>query len=79
MSTRTGVSQDAQRKPRGGPFGLVLQYFRQVIDELRKVVWPTRAELRTYFIVVIVFILAIMLFTGVLDFVFDRVVMWVFG
>ena len=45
-----------------------------MIDELRKVVWPTSNELWTYFLVVVVFIAAIMAFTGVLDFAFDRLV-----
>lgn len=61
-----------------GFFGRIALFIRQVIDELRKVVWPTRQELGTYFVVVVVFILAIMLFTGVLDFVFNRAVMWIF-
>ena len=50
-----------------------------MIDELRKVVWPTSNELWTYFLVVVVFIAAIMAFTGVLDFAFDRLVMWAFS
>ena len=52
------------------------RFFREVVDELRKVVWPTWNELTTYFVVVIVFIAAIMVFTGVLDMIFDRIVMW---
>ena len=48
-------------------------------DELRKVVWPTMNELWTYFTVVVVFIIAIMAFTGVLDFAFNRAVMWLFA
>ena len=41
--------------------------------------WPTTGELWTYFSVVVVFIVAIMAFTGILDTVFDRIVMWVFA
>lgn len=57
----------------------VMLFLRQVVDELRKVVWPTRKELWTYFVVVIVFIVAIMAYTGVLDFLFDRLVIWAFA
>ena len=32
-------------------------FLRQVIAELRKVIWPTRRELRTYTIVALVFVL----------------------
>ncbi|WP_194949185.1 preprotein translocase subunit SecE [Actinomyces trachealis] len=67
-----------QRKKRG-LFARIALFLRQVVDELKKVVWPTRNELTTYFIVVVVFILAIMAFTGVLDFVFNKIVNWVFA
>ncbi|SDN09739.1 preprotein translocase subunit SecE [Actinomyces ruminicola] len=77
--SNTASAAKGVRKQRRGPFSRISLYFRQVIDELRKVVWPTRNELWTYFAVVVVFILAIMLFTGVLDAVFDRLVMWVFA
>ncbi|SPT52975.1 Preprotein translocase subunit secE [Actinomyces bovis] len=66
-----------QRKKRG-LFARIALFLRQVVDELKKVVWPTRNELSTYFIVVVVFILAIMAFTGALDFVFNQIVNWVF-
>lgn len=52
---------------------------KQVIDELRKVVWPTRNGLWTYFLVVLVFITAIMLFVALIDAVFEQLVMWVFA
>ena len=32
-------------------------FYRQVVAELRKVVWPTQQQLVTYFIVVMVFVL----------------------
>ena len=57
-------------------FARIARFFREVVDALRKVVWPTWNELTTYFVVVIVFIAAIMVFTGVLDMIFDRIVMW---
>ncbi|ETJ07528.1 MAG: preprotein translocase subunit SecE [Actinomyces urogenitalis] len=80
MSEGTTVAKGAQpKKIKGGPLGRLALFFRQVIDELRKVVWPTRKELWTYFLVVVVFIVAIMAYTGILDFIFDRIVMWVFA
>jgi preprotein translocase subunit SecE len=36
-------------------FARIALFFRQVIAELRKVNWPTRRELTTYTIVVLVF------------------------
>jgi preprotein translocase subunit SecE len=54
-------------------------FLRQVIAELRKVVWPTREQLVTYFIVVLVFVLAMIAIVSVLDFVFGTVIFQIFG
>lgn len=51
---------------RGLPARLALHY-RQVVAELHKVIWPTRRELMTYTIVVLVFVSIIMLYVGLLD------------
>ena len=42
-------------------------FYRQVVAELRKVVWPTRDQLVTYFIVVMVFVLIMMTLVSLLD------------
>ena len=44
--------------------GAAALFYRQVVAELRKVIWPTRAELITYTTVVIVFVLAITAIVG---------------
>jgi preprotein translocase subunit SecE len=54
-------------------------YYRQVIAELRKVIWPTRTELITYTSVVLVFVLVIIAYVTVLDLAFGRLALWVFG
>lgn len=59
-----------------GRFALFL---RQVVAELRKVIWPTRKELIAYTVVVVVFVLAMAAIVAGLDFVFTRVVLFVFG
>lgn len=72
-------SVSVAKRDHGRKHGLLARialFVREVIDELRKVVWPARNELWTYFVVVVVFILAIMAFTGVLDVAFDRLIMW---
>lgn len=63
----------------GGPIARILLFIRQVIDEMRKVVRPTRQELIQYTIVVLVFILIIMGFVVGLDQLFQRLVSWLFG
>jgi preprotein translocase subunit SecE len=57
----------------------IATYNRQVVAELRKVLWPTRNELVTYTIVSVVFVVALIVFVGVLDFGFTKFVFHVFG
>jgi preprotein translocase subunit SecE len=54
-------------------------FLRQMVAELRKVIWPTRKELITYTWVVIVFVTAVTAIVGLLDFVFAKLVLAVFG
>jgi preprotein translocase subunit SecE len=54
-------------------------FYRQVVAELRKVVWPTQQQLITYFVVVLVFVLVIMTIVSLLDLGFGRLVFKVFG
>lgn len=48
-------------------FARIAQFFRQVVDEMKKVVYPTREELWRYFLVVIVFVAIIMAAVGLMD------------
>lgn len=54
-------------------------FIRQVIDELSKVVTPTRKELVNFTLVVLVFVIIMMALVSVLDFLFGWGVSWVFG
>ena len=78
MSESASVARRKQ-STRRGPLGGIVLFFRQVIDELRKGVWPTSNELWTYFLVVVVFVAAIMLFAGLLDFGFGKLSALIFG
>ncbi len=44
-----------------------VQFTKQAIGELKKVVWPTASTTRQYFIVVLIFVLFIMAFIAGLD------------
>ncbi len=68
-------SRDERRAERTGP----VLFYRQVVAELRKVVWPTQQQLVTYFIVVLVFVLVLMTVVSLLDLGFGRLVFKVFG
>jgi preprotein translocase subunit SecE len=54
-------------------------FFREVIGELRKVIWPTRKDLLTYTAVVVVFVAIIMTLVGFLDVLYGKGVLYVFG
>ncbi|WP_229051913.1 preprotein translocase subunit SecE [Aeromicrobium sp. Leaf350] len=54
-------------------------FIRQVIAELRKVVWPTRPMVAQYFVVVLVFVLVMMAIVAGLDFGFGQLMFKIFG
>jgi preprotein translocase subunit SecE len=62
-----------------GILGRLLRFFREVVAELRKVIWPTRKELLTYATVVIVFVAFIVTIVALLDTGFAWAVLKVFG
>lgn len=67
------------RAQRRGPLGRLNLFFRQVVNELKKVVTPTRKELVSYTGVVLVFVVIMMAIVYGLDLVFSLVVNFVFG
>ena len=75
----TPVSRDRESTKRGNPFARLVTYVRQVVAELRKVIWPTRNELITYTSVVLVFVVVMTTIVSGFDFVFAKAVLAVFG
>ena len=53
-------------------------FYRQVVAELRKVVYPTRDQLVTYFVVVMVFVLIMMAIVSLLDLGFGKLAFAIF-
>ena len=66
-----------ERRP--GRLRRAVTYYRQVVAELRKVIWPTRRELLTYTSVVLVFVLFMVAVISLYDFAFSQGVLKVFG
>lgn len=64
---------------RGSPIGKLVRFLREVVDELRKVIWPTRKQLVTYTIVVLIFVAFMVALVSVLDLGFHQVIFAVFG
>ena len=67
------------RAEKRSPFARLALFIRQVFNELRKVVTPTRKELVSYTLVVLVFVVIMMALVSGLDFVFSWLVSWTFG
>ena len=53
-------------------------FYRQVVAELRKVVWPTQEQLVTYFFVVMVFVIVMIGIVSALDLGFGKLAFAVF-
>ena len=75
----------AVRGPRGDKSGdahkrtSIPTFYRQVVAELRKVVYPTQEQLVTYFFVVMVFVIVMMGLVSVLDLGFGKLVFAIFS
>jgi preprotein translocase subunit SecE len=54
-------------------------FLREVVAELRKVAWPTRQEVAAYSLVVLVSVVVIAAVIFVMDFVFTKAVLTLFG
>jgi preprotein translocase subunit SecE len=61
------------------PFAYVWNYLKQVVAELRKVIWPNRKQMVSYTIVVLVFLAFMVALIGGVDLGVGKIVMWVFG
>jgi preprotein translocase subunit SecE len=72
-------SRKGGKRGKKGPLGRLGLFYRQIIAELRKVVWPTRNQLTTYTTVVIVFVVIMIGLVTVIDLGFQEAVKYVFG
>ena len=75
MSDSKAVPTPAQERKRTS----LPTFYRQVVAELRKVVWPTQQQLTTYFLVVLVFVLVMMTIVSGLDLGFGKLFFAIFG
>mgnify|MGYP000963989991 CR=1 FL=1 len=62
-----------------GWFARLSLFLREVIAELRKVIWPTRKELLTYTWVVLVFVVVMAGLIALFDLAIGRVVFAIYG
>ena len=65
----------SKKKERSGP----RQYLREVRDEMRKVAWPKRPEVKRYSIIVVVTIIVYTAIVGGFDYVFGKFSEWFYS
>jgi preprotein translocase subunit SecE len=74
LSLAKADKKSARKQP-----NFVTRYFRETIGELRKVTWPTRQEATSLTIVVLIVIAVMSTFLGVLDLIYSRFFVLIFG
>ena len=60
-------------------FQRIALFYRQVLNELRKVVWPSRNMLTTYTTVVLVFVTFVIAVVSLFDLGITQVILFIFG
>ena len=61
------------------PFVFIYNYLKQVVAEMRKVIWPNRKQMLTYTSVVLGFLAFMVALVGLADFGLTKLVLLVFG
>jgi len=73
------MTENVNVEAKRGLFARIGLFYRQVVSELKRVVWPTRNQLTTYTAVVLVFVAFIIAVVSVIDLILTKIVFWVFG
>jgi preprotein translocase subunit SecE len=79
---KAGKKAEKPKKPGerpANPFVFVYNYLRQVVAEMRKVIWPNRKQMLTYTSVVLAFLAFMVALVGLADFGLTKLVLLVFG
>ncbi|MFM8502698.1 MAG: preprotein translocase subunit SecE [Actinomycetota bacterium] len=71
------MSEDSEKEL--NIFQRVALFYRQVLNELRKVVWPSRNMLTTYTGVVLVFVTFVIAVVSLFDLGLTQLVLYIFG
>jgi preprotein translocase subunit SecE len=72
-------THDAKKDVKPGLFARIAKFWRQVVAELKKVVYPTRSELVSWTTAVLVFVAIVMAFVTLVDVGIGKLMFWVFG
>ena len=72
-------AKKAKSGPSRNPILFVWNYLKQVVAELRKVIWPNRKQMVSYTTVVLLFLAFMVALIGGVDLGLAKLVLWVFG
>ncbi|MGA7049857.1 MAG: preprotein translocase subunit SecE [Mycobacterium sp.] len=77
-------SEKAKKSKKSGdrsanPIVFIYNYLKQVVAEMRKVIWPNRKQMFTYTSVVLAFLAFMVALVGLADFGLTKLVLLVFG
>ncbi|MCX2926434.1 MULTISPECIES: preprotein translocase subunit SecE [unclassified Streptomyces] len=67
------------KRAKKGPLKRLALFYRQIVAELRKVVWPTRNQLTSYTTAVIIFVVVMIGLITLIDYGLGHVAKYVFG
>jgi preprotein translocase subunit SecE len=67
------------KRAKKGPLKRLALFYRQIVAELRKVVWPSRNQLTSYTTVVIIFVAIMIALVTVIDYGLSNAAKYVFG
>jgi preprotein translocase subunit SecE len=76
---RPTPTRDKSKDSRPGLFARIFRFLREVVAELRKVIWPTRKQMITYTAVVLVFVAFMVALIAGLDLALAQGVTALFG
>ena len=81
VSERKGKATPTRdrKADRPGIFARLARFMREVVAELRKVIWPTRKQMLTYSVVVLIFLAFMVALVAGLDVGLAKLVFIVFG
>ena len=80
VATVRGAAKSSKaERPKENIVKRLIRFIREVVAELRKVIWPNRKQMITYTSVVLVFIIFMVAFISGLDIGFIKGVTWLFG
>ncbi|MBQ0880435.1 MULTISPECIES: preprotein translocase subunit SecE [Streptomyces] len=72
-------SRKGGKRAKKGPLKRLALFYRQIVAELRKVVWPSRNQLSTYTTVVIIFVVIMIGLVTLIDYGFSHAAKYIFG